>query len=209
MAKTIGKRELRKHLQGLTQEQLINHLLHLGDSFKDVQAYLQNVVHPADDETVRARYRQIIENEFFPARRHGRVRLAVARKAVTDYAKVAASVEGPADLMLAYVELGVRFTRTHADMAEPFYRSMERMYGDALRWIVRHGLEDAFRTRAEALLTATRGMGYWFHDMLVHRFADIIEGEERTGIRTGDGPHPGRSRASSAPVHGGHFHPVP
>jgi hypothetical protein len=178
MAKAVGKRELRKHLQGLTQEQLINHLLHLGDSFKDVQAYLQNVVRPADDETVRARYRQIIDNEFFPARGHGNARLAVARKAVADYRKVAASVEGPADLMLSYVELGVRFTRMYGDMGEPFYRSMERMYGDALRWIARHGLEDAFRPRAEALLKATRGMGYWFHDMLLQLFVDLIEGEE-------------------------------
>lgn len=79
MAKPIGKRELRKHLLGLSHEQLVNHLLHLGESFKDVQAYLQNVVQPADDETVRDRYRQIIKNEFFPARGYGKARLAVAR----------------------------------------------------------------------------------------------------------------------------------
>jgi hypothetical protein len=36
--KGVGKRELRKHLQGLTREQLINHLPHLGDSFENVQA---------------------------------------------------------------------------------------------------------------------------------------------------------------------------
>ncbi|HEX8831283.1 MAG TPA: hypothetical protein VF705_08970, partial [Longimicrobium sp.] len=122
--------------------------------------------------------RQIIENEFFPARGYGKARLAIARKAVTDYRKVAASVDGPPDLMLRYVELGVRFTRMYGDIDEPYYRSMERMYADALRWIVRHGLEDAFRPRAEALLTATRGMGYWFHDMLAQLFATIVEGED-------------------------------
>lgn len=197
MAKAVGKREMRKHLQGLTQEQLINHLLYLGDSFKDVQAYLQNVVRPADDETVRARYRQIVENEFFPARGYGRGRLAVARKAVTDYCKVAASVDGPADLMLSYVELAARFTRMYGDMDGPYYRSLERMYADALRWIARHGLEDAFRPRAEALLKATRGMGYWFHDMLLQLFTDIIEGEEIDGEEEIEdeqesSPHPGR-----------------
>jgi hypothetical protein len=166
MAKPVGRRELRKHLQGLTQEQLINHLLHLGESFKDVQAYLQNVAHPADDETVRARYRQIIQNEFFPAHGLGHARLAVARKAVTDYRKVAASADGAADLMLAYVEAGVQFTRTYGDMDEPFYRSMERMYASALEWIVTHGLEDAFRPRAAAVVAATTGMGWWFHDTL-------------------------------------------
>jgi hypothetical protein len=178
MSKPIGKRELRKHLQALTQEQLVNHLLHLGESFKDVQAYLQNVVHPADDETVRARYRQIIDNEFFPARGYGKARLSVARKAVTDYRKVAASAEGPADLMLAYVEMGVRFTRAYGDIDEPFYRSMESMYTSALQWIVKHGLEDAFRPRAEAILTATRGMGYWFHDTLADIFSRWLDEDD-------------------------------
>lgn len=178
MAKPIGKRELRKHLQGLSPEQLVNHLLHLGESFKDVQAYLQNVVRPDDDETVRARYRQIVENEFFPRHGYGKARLAVARKAVADYGKVAASAEGPADLMLAYVELGVQFTRTYGDIDEPFYRSMESMYGRALQWIVKHGLEDAFRPRARAILTATRGMGWWFHDTLADIFSRWLDGDQ-------------------------------
>lgn len=178
MSKPIGKRELRKHLQGLTQEQLVNHLLHLGESFKDVQAYLQNVVRPADDESVRARYRQIVENEFFPARGHGNARLATARKAVMDYRKVTATAEGPADLMLAYVELGVRFSRTYGDMGEPYHRSMERMYASALQWIARHGLEDAFRPRARAIVTATRGMGWWFHDILTDTFLRWLDDGE-------------------------------
>jgi hypothetical protein len=178
MAKPIGKRELRKHLQGLTQAQLVNHLLHLGESFKDVQAYLQNVVHPADDETVRARYRQIIQNEFFPARGYGKARLAVARKAVTDYRKVAASVEGPADLMLVYVEMGAKYARAYGDLNESFCRSMESMYATALQWIVKHGLEDAFRPRAEAVLTTTRGMGYWFHDTLTDIFFQRMDEDD-------------------------------
>lgn len=175
MSKPIGRRELRKHLQGLTQEQLVNHLLHLGDSFKDVQGYLQNVVRPADDATVRARYRQIIENEFFPARGYGKARLAIARKAVTDYRKVAASAEGIPDLMLAYVELGVRFTRTYGDIDEPFYRSMESMYASALEWMVKHGVEDAFRPRANAILTAARGIGYCFQDTLTDIFSQWLD----------------------------------
>jgi hypothetical protein len=178
MAKPIGKRELRKHLQGLTQAQLVNHLLHLGESFKDVQAYLHNVVQPADDQTVRARYRQIIENEFFPARGHGKARLAVARKAVTDYKKVAASVEGPADLMLVYVEMGVKYARAYGALDQTFCRSMEGMYSGALRWIVTHGLEDAFRPRANAVLTASAGMGYWFHDTLSDIFSRWLDEDE-------------------------------
>jgi hypothetical protein len=47
---------------------------------------------------------------------------------------------------------------------------MESMYATALQWIVRHGMEDAFRPRVEAVLTATRGMGYWFHETLTDIF---------------------------------------
>ncbi|HEX6039214.1 DUF6155 family protein [Longimicrobium sp.] len=181
MAKPIGRRELKKHLQGLSREQLVNHLLHLGESFKDVQAYLQNVVRPADDETVRARYRQVIKNEFFPARGYGRARLAVARKAVMDYRKVAASAEGPADLMLAYVELGVQFTNAYGDMSEAFYRSMESMYGNALQWIVKHGLKDGFRPRAEAILDDTRNIGWSFPDILNDIFCRYLDDEDENG----------------------------
>lgn len=98
---------------------------------------------------------------------------------MTDYRKVAASAEGSADLMLAYVELGVRFTRTYGDINEPFYRSMESMYSSALQWIVKHGLADAFRPRAEAILTATRGMGYWFHDTLSDTFSQWLDEDDR------------------------------
>jgi hypothetical protein len=94
---------------------------------------------------------------------------------VTDYRKVAATREGPADLMLAYVELGVRFTRAYGDIDEPFYHSMESMYASALQWIVKHGLEDAFRPRAEAILTATRRMGWGFHDTLADIFSQWLE----------------------------------
>jgi hypothetical protein len=83
--------------------------------------------------------------------------------------------------MLAYVELGVRFTRTYGDIDAPFYRSMESMYASALHWIVKHGMRDAFGPRAEAIVTATQGMGWWFHDTLADTFDRWFETDEFGG----------------------------
>ena len=94
---------------------------------------------------------------------------------MTDYRKVAASAEGPADLMLAYVELGVRFTRAYGDIDEAFYQSMSSMYASALQWMVKHGLEVAFRPRAEAIVSATAGIGYGFHDIIEDIFFQWLD----------------------------------
>lgn len=107
--KPIGRTELRRFLRQMSKEQLITQVIDLCESFPAVRDYYQAKVHPADDSAVR-KYQKIIEREFFPTRGFGRARLAVARKAVTDYKKLAASMEGVADLMLFYVEMGVRFT---------------------------------------------------------------------------------------------------
>ena len=59
---------------------------------------------------------------------------------------------------------------------------MERMYATALQWIVRHGLEDTFRPRCEALLTATRGLGYWLGDTMEQIYARFMKaGRSRRG----------------------------
>jgi hypothetical protein len=172
MAKIPGRRELKNHLRQLTHEQLINHLLYLGDAFNEVQGYLQNVVRPADEDAVRARYQRVIESEFFPARGYGKARLSIARKAVTDYGKVALTTRGPADLMLFYVETGLRFAREFGVDEAAFYVSMLRMSRDALDWIVAHGLEAEFHARCQQLLDATEGMGWGVHDTLFSEYHD-------------------------------------
>jgi hypothetical protein len=169
--KSVSRSEVKRFLQQLSKEQLMNQILDLCASFPQVQDYYQTKVRPADDASVREKYKKIIEQEFFPSRGFGKARLSVARKAVTEYKKVTATVEGVADLMLFYVETGVRFTNTYGDINEPFYRSMERMYASAVEHIVKHGLEEEFEPRCTRIVRDTSGIGWWFHDTL----ADIYQ----------------------------------
>ena len=170
--KPLTRSELKRFLQQLSKEQLIDHILELSRSFPPVQDFFQAKVQPADDAAVRQKYKEAIEQEFFPRRGYGEARLSVARKAVSDYKKVAASEAGVADLMLYYVEAGVRFTNAYGDINERFYLSMERMYASALAHITKHGLEEEFKPRCARIVENTSHIGWGFHDTLSEIYGD-------------------------------------
>ncbi len=172
--KPVTRTELRRFLGGLSQAELLAEVVELWATFPPVQDFYQAKLRPASDDTVREKYRRIVQHEFYPSRGFGKARLAVARKAVADYKKVAGSVEGVADLMLFYVETGVRFTNDYGDIEEAFYLSMERMYASALKWIRQHGLEAGFEERCARIVTDTRDIGWGFHDALSDLYAETF-----------------------------------
>jgi hypothetical protein len=175
--KPLGRGELKRFLQQLSKEQLINQVLELSRSFPQVQDFYQAKVRPADDAAVRQKYKEVIEHEFFPTRGFGKARLSVARKAVTDYKKVATSEDGVADIMLHYVEVGMAFTNDFGDIDEPFYLSMARMYASALSHIAKHGLEEQFQPRCARIVEKTQNIGWFFHDTLCDLYANHFDAE--------------------------------
>jgi hypothetical protein len=119
-------------------------------------------------------YKSVVRNEFFPARGFGEARLSIARKAVNDYKKVSDSHEGLIDLMLFYVEMGVRYTNAYGDINESFYSSMESMYERATKHIAEHNLRDQFQQRCRRIVSDTSGIGWGFHDTLCDIYNDYF-----------------------------------
>jgi len=70
-------------------------------------------------------YRSKIVEQFFPKRGFGKLNLAEARKAIRDYRKATGSIPGTAELLMSYVENGVRFTHEYGDIDGRFYSSVE------------------------------------------------------------------------------------
>ena len=118
-----------------------------------------------------AKYKAVIEHEFFPARGYGQARLSIARKAVSDYKRISPSIEGLVDLMLFYVEMGVAYTNAYGDINEPFYSSMETMYERAVELIAKLNMQEQFAVRCKKIVRDTAGIGWGFHDAL----ADIYD----------------------------------
>ena len=166
---------LKKHLKTRSQAELIDDIAELYKRFKPVKEYYQIQLASGNDTQIIEGYKKTIENEFFPSRGFGRAKLSVAKKALSDYKKVAVSPDSVIDLMLFYVEQGVQFTEAYGDIDEPFYYSMESTYAKAIKDMTKFGLKDTFRKRCYRIVSDTRDMGWGFHDMLQEIYQDAFE----------------------------------
>ncbi|MCX5815389.1 MAG: DUF6155 family protein [Proteobacteria bacterium] len=157
---------LKQHLKGLPEAALIEIILDLNKTFKDVQEYLQVKFTPESTLEIYEKYRKLINDEFFPTRGFGKCRLSKAEKAISDFRKLKVPYEQVLDLMIFYVEIGVAFTNSYGDIDAEFYEKMENMFDDALMDIIELGLQERFMTRCEKIVEETDGIGWGFHDTL-------------------------------------------
>lgn len=165
MAK-LNQRTLKLHLKNLSREELLDEIGMLFDKFTKVKEYYQTKLGPEDSQGVLEKYKAVIEKEFNPPHGLPKARLSVAKKAISDFKKISNSPVDLADVMLAYVEAGVRFTQEFGDIDEPFYISMEGMFEKAATHITKHKLHDQFEPRCHRIVRETSGMGWGFHDQL-------------------------------------------
>ena len=178
MPQKLTVRELRAYLKSRSQEELANDIAELFGQVDAVRDYYSMRLLRGFDEELLTRYKAVIENEFFPKRGYGSARLSVARRAVNDYKKASSSLAGLIDIMLFYVEMGVRFTNTYGDIDEPFYNSMESMYKSVVKLIVQKRLQVEFESRCRQIVSDTAGIGWGFHDALIDIHSEAFPTEE-------------------------------
>lgn len=122
---------------------------------------------PAESgEETLEKYRKKIVEQFFPARGFGKLKLGEARQAIRDYRKATGKLPGTAELLMTYVENGVKFTREYGDIDERFYSSVESALAELatlLRGKARE-LYPQFRDRLAAAERQTCNIGWGFHD---------------------------------------------
>ncbi len=168
---TVGL--LKQYLRQRSQTELVEEIAELFTRLDTVKDYYQ--LRLGTDEEALKKYKNIIEKKFFPTRGYGDARLSVARKAVTDFQKVSKTSESLIDLMLFYVETGVRYTNSYGDINEAFYSSLESMYERALKLIRTKKLQAQFNERCKSVVADTRDIGWGFHDMLVQIYSENFE----------------------------------
>ncbi|NOT60789.1 MAG: hypothetical protein HOP19_11270 [Acidobacteria bacterium] len=112
------------------------------------------------------KYKALIEKEFFPARGFGKLNLSAVKKAIADCRKICRNPASSIDVMLFYVEMGVKFINSYGDIKQPFYDSGETVYEDAVKLIIEHGLQEVFNDRSRGIVTRSSDSGYGFRDQL-------------------------------------------
>jgi hypothetical protein len=121
--------DLKKSLKELDQKELIQLVSDLYKVNNEVKDYLSSrfLGERAIEEQFKKAAKKI-RDEFFPDRGHGKLRLAEAKKAISNFQKTTADSNRTIELMLYYVELGTEFTAAFGDIDESFYSSMLSMY---------------------------------------------------------------------------------
>ncbi len=171
----LNLNQLKKYLKDCPKEELLSDISELIKRFPQVKDYYQLKLNPQSESEISTKYKKIIEDEFFPSRGYGRARLSVAKKAISEYKKVCIAEKGLIDMMLFYVEQGVKFTNAYGDIDESFYYSIEGMYEKAISGIMKTGLEETYEERCRKIVEDTSNIGWGFHDNLSDMYKDAFK----------------------------------
>ena len=166
--------DLKRYLNPLSKDELVNEIAELFGKLDTVRDYYQAKLDPAGDEQIVAKYKAIIEKEFFPARGFGKLHLPAAKKAIADCRKICRNPASSIDVMLFYVEQGVDFINSYGDIKESFYVSGETVYEDAVKLIVEQELQEMFHDRCRNIVTRSSDSGYGFHDQLSYVYRTYL-----------------------------------
>lgn len=171
--------ELKRNLKESTKEELIKEIVDLFKKNDFVKDYYDSKYGAENSLSVLIKHKDIIENEFFPKRGDGRARLSIAKKAINEFKKLSQDKTLIAELMIFYVETGVKYTDCYGDIDEPFYLSMESMYERVVKFIVSNNLVAIFNDRCLKIVNDTAGMGWGFHDQLCDIYYSYLSEERK------------------------------
>jgi len=175
----MTKNSLKSHLSNLNKSELIHLVKELANLRKENLVYLEaKFAEPFELPKVIQYYKEIIRDEFYPKRGESKMRLSVARKAISDFRKASKNEKAVIDLMIFYVETGTKFTNDYGDINEAFYTSMESMYWKVINLLNKTedtGLIEHFRPRLKAIVKNTEGIGWGYHNNLSDLYEELKE----------------------------------
>jgi hypothetical protein len=169
--------ELKKQLKSYKTNDLISIIVDCYKLSDDVKKYVHIMLEP--ESTAQQLFEEAksrIVQEFYPNRGEPKLRLAQAKKAITEFNKLCNDHVKTLELMIYYVELGVEFTNDYGDINEQFYYSMESMYQNVLKKIRAErgrGLYNLYRDRLIAIVNNTEDIGWGFHDQLAGMYLEM------------------------------------
>lgn len=173
----MGLTDIKKELKKLDKDKLIDLVADLYKKNKSVKEFFDFYVNP-DERKLFEKYRAKVFEAFYPKRGYN-YKLKDGKQAISDFKKLGTSTELLADLMLCYVETGVKFTNDFGDINETFYKSLATTFVDSLTLMRKENLLDKFEDRVGKVVDDTSGIGWGFHDYLVQAWIDFYPTEDK------------------------------
>jgi len=169
----MSKRELKKYLQSLTNEQVIEQVIELYGNCKPAKEYLEYFLNP-DEKGQFEKYKAVIINEFSMGKRIPKMRFSVAKKALADFRQVNPSPELYGDLMLTLAEVAWKLANDSGDLWEQYYISSANNYEAALKFLQKNDLLDKFKLRCTDCVKYSKYCGYGCEDLMDQLFNEYF-----------------------------------
>ena len=171
----MSKTALKKHLQALPKERIIETLLDAYTNSPPVKEYFDFYLIPNETEKAE-KYKTIIKKEFdlYNPEKAG-LKYSVAKKAISEFATFKPSPEVLADVMLTLPEAACEFTYTYGDMEESFYDAAVNNFRRVLIYMEKNGILQKFKQRCANCVKHASPCGYGFADEIEQLFYEYYE----------------------------------
>ena len=168
----MSKSTIKKLLQSMTKEDIIEMVLDMYSARKEAKEYLEFYAEP-DEKGKLEEYKAIIQEEFYPKRRREpQTRFSVCRKVLADFKKLKPSADALAELMVSYMEWATKFTFDYGDMWEQYYDSVESNFDKTVKHIVLNNLWSKYDKRLQKCVKWSKGNGYGFADAIASMYEE-------------------------------------
>ena len=166
--------ELRAALTPLGSAELVALVRDLYDLSQENRDFLNTRYLTSEDRL--GTYKETLDEALYPdVYKNKPVRIAAAKKALSQYTKATNDEAGTLELMVYFVERGNQFTVEFGDIDEAFYSAMESMFKRVLQTLKRSAPEvrESFLPRLTAIRDTARNIGWGYYDFL----CDALEQE--------------------------------
>lgn len=148
----MSKRDLKKYLDNLNKDQVMEQFLEMYDKFGDVKTYYDFVFNPKEEKLVQEAKAKI-SNEYFPVKtKRAKLRRSTAQKFIKHFLMLGVDPFAVADVMLYNMETAQKYTAKREMRYGSFYKSMHNSFDQAVSYMVANGMIAEFKPRIESLL---------------------------------------------------------
>lgn len=167
----MSKRELTQYLNQLNKVQLQEQIINLYDKFPAVKTYYDFVFKPNERKLLQD-FKLKVANEYFPVKsKKAKARRSVAQKTIKHFITLGVDPFVIADAMLYSIEIAQTFSSEKVIKQELFFKSMLKLYEQAVNFMIENSILYEFKDRVEAIRTEAENQE-WFN---LYEFNSIVE----------------------------------
>ena len=150
----MGLSELKIELKKMNKEELLEMVYDLYKHNKGVKDFLDYHLN-SDSGTLFNKYKERINEAFFPKRGY-KVKLAQAKKAISEFKKIGTKAEYLADLMFYYVETGIKYGISKGSVKDALHNSLVSNFKIAFKFIEKENITDKYLASAAELIDSSK-----------------------------------------------------